>query len=165
VNLILALQPLSMRDGYEKVMARCVEDERGCWVWQGGKQGKGYGVVNYDGRAWLTHRLVYEAEKGPIPDGLQIDHLCRNRVCCNPNHLEAVTPRVNVLRGNVGKRERERTHCPKGHEYTPENTKVKKRGSRGSRSCKACEAEWQRRFRVRKPWKPKSVAMRPDYIR
>jgi hypothetical protein len=84
---------------------------------------------------------MYSAVKGAIPDGLHIDHLCRNRACCHPDHLEAVTPRENVRRGVRS----QVTHCPKGHEYTPENTKVK----RGRRNCRACEADWQRNHRVR----------------
>ena len=136
---------MTRRGAVAKVMARCAEQEGGCLVWEGARQGKGYGVVSYLGRQWLAHRLIFEAVKGAIPDGLHIDHLCRNRACCHPDHLEAVTPRENVMRGEVGERSRRTTHCPKGHEYTPENTKIK----RGARNCRACEADWQRNHRVR----------------
>lgn len=92
--------------------------DSGCWEWQAYKV-TGYGSFNYGRRPKLAHRLAYEWLVGPIPAGLQIDHLCRNRACVNPHHLEPVTQRENTLRGLRG---RLITHCPQGHEYTPENT-------------------------------------------
>ncbi|MGV7251879.1 HNH endonuclease signature motif containing protein [Mycobacterium kansasii] len=110
-----------------------------CWFWQGAVQSKGYGSVGHQGRVWSTHRLAYELLIGPIPDGLQIDHLCRNRRCCNPAHLEPVTGRVNVLRAV------RKATCARGHEYTPENTLLKKGGTQ--RNCRTCTNEWQRNRR------------------
>lgn len=110
-----------------------------CWFWQGAVQSKGYGSVGHQGRVWSTHRLAYELLIGPIPDGLQIDHLCRNRRCCNPAHLEPVTARMNLLRAV------RKESCVRGHEYTPENTIPKKGGSQ--RNCRTCANEWQRNNR------------------
>lgn len=122
-----------------------------CWEWQGTVSQGGYG------RCWVplsvaqqssmaVHRLVYEFLVGHIPDGLQLDHLCRNRVCCNPDHLEPVTPRENVMRSYAPTRFfAEQTHCSRGHEYTPENTYYRPNKPR-FRYCRAC----MRRFRREK---------------
>jgi hypothetical protein len=91
-----------------------------------------------------VHRLAYEVFVGPIPDGLQIDHLCRQRACCNPDHLEAVTCRVNLLRGDtITAREAATTHCPQGHEYTEANT-YRRPDNPIKRDCKICRRERQR---------------------
>lgn len=85
-----------------------------CWLWLGSTR-DGYGTIKVDGRVQSVHRLVY----GPIPDGLEIDHLCRRPSCCNPRHLEAVTSQVNTLRGEgPSAKAARRTHCSKGHRYT-----------------------------------------------
>jgi hypothetical protein len=90
-----------------------IDPASGCHVWQGRKNAKGYGQV---GRHGLAHRVAYEAACGPIPDGLVIDHLCRNRACCNPAHMEPVTPGENVRRGNCPPMVNARkTHCKSGH--------------------------------------------------
>lgn len=73
--------------------------ESGCWEWQGAKNSRGYGCVAVNGKSQLAHRRAFELLVGPIPPGLQIDHLCRVQTCCNPEHLEAVTPLVNKRRG------------------------------------------------------------------
>jgi len=73
----------------------------GCWVWTGSLQGGGYARIMTDGRMQPAHRVAYELKHGPIPDGLEMDHLCRVRCCVNPDHLEAVTTSVNQLRGNA----------------------------------------------------------------
>ena len=97
-------------------MARFVVKTETCWIWQG-KKDYGYGRVGMNGTHHRAHRLIYEALKGPIPEGLQLDHLCRNRSCVNPNHLEPVTGAQNCRRG-IGSK----THCKHGHEFTEENT-------------------------------------------
>ncbi|HEV2928117.1 MAG TPA: HNH endonuclease signature motif containing protein, partial [Propionibacteriaceae bacterium] len=94
-----------------------------CWPWTANRMDSGYGRYSIDGRSKLAHRISYELSVGSIPDGLQIDHLCRNKPCVNPTHLEAVTQRENLLRGDtVPARNAARTHCANGHEFTPENT-------------------------------------------
>lgn len=122
-----------------KIRARAAVSPDGCWVWLGSKS-SGYGRIAWsDGRRMVysaTHRAMWVASRGPIPDGLDLDHLCRNRACCNPDHLEPVTRRVNLLRGVTTPAARAKvTHCPRGHEYTPDNTLTSKRGQR---SCKEC---------------------------
>lgn len=123
-----------------------------CWEWTGHRNADGYGrtnVRNGDGthRKVLVHRATYEALHGPIPPGLTIDHLCRNRACCNPAHLEAVTHRVNIMRGQgVAARNAAKTHCPHGHEYDEANTSH--RG--GQRVCRTCNRDRVRRHRAAK---------------
>ena len=99
--------------------------ENGCWKWTAGQRA-GYGRFRLYGRSGplvQAHRFAYEHLIGPIPAGLQSDHLCRNRACVNPAHLEPVTPRENVLRGDgLAAREARKTHCPKGHSYDAANT-------------------------------------------
>lgn len=130
----------------ERFWNRCVpEPTSGCWLWIAGGICHGYGRFRVAGKDILTHRLTYEILIGPIPAGLQIDHLCRVQCCCNPAHLEPVTNAENTRRGLApilsAKRNRAKTHCPHGHEYTPENTLVKlsAKGTQG-RQCRLCKA-------------------------
>jgi hypothetical protein len=95
--------------------------------------------------------MAYEWLVGPIPDGFQIDHLCRVRNCVAPDHLEAVTQQENLRRGEAGANNKIKTHCPHGHEYTPENTLVNRSGSRVCVICKRVAARLSaRRVRARK---------------
>lgn len=120
-----------------------------CWVWTGAKL-KGYGQINsggHNGRALYAHRVAWEWTHGPITEaGVEnphLDHLCRVTACVNPDHLELVTCKENVRRGNAGQRCRERgaavTHCKNGHEFTEANTYryTSKNGVTG-RHCRQC---------------------------
>jgi HNH endonuclease len=118
-----------------------------CWKWGGHIPKDGYGIIYARvGSARLAHRVSYEIAKGPIPAGLQIDHLCHNRWCINPDHLEAVTPAENNRRRLV----KRKTHCPHGHEYSLSNTVITRKGSRICQICtRAGHRESQRRRRAR----------------
>lgn len=110
--------------------------DNGCWEWQGSQTTNGYGKwqrgPGHPERA--VHRIAYEHYRNTaIPKGMQLDHLCRNRLCLNPDHLEVVTPSENTLRQDHW--ERRKTHCPKGHEYNEENTRRTKQGKRVCREC------------------------------
>lgn len=117
--------------------------DSGCWEWTGHIGRNGYGQFRL-GRGHMTspHRAAYEALVGPIPEGLQLDHLCRNKSCFNPSHLEPVTGAENIRRRAAAV-----THCCRGHEFTPENTR-KERGSH--RRCKTCQRAEQAAYRARK---------------
>ena len=94
------------------------EPNSGCWLWTGSDNGKGYCQVRWNGPKVSVHILVYELLVGPVSDGLELDHLCRARRCCNPSHLEPVPHTVNILRGESPSALcAEKTHCPKGHPY------------------------------------------------
>lgn len=117
----------------------------GCWLWTGAKTSNGYGYLNTDGGRRLAHRFSYESLVGPIPAGLQLDHLCRVRHCVNPTHLEPVTQRENVLRGEgLSAANARKTHCSRGHEYTPENTYIYAEGRRHCRPCALANARARR---------------------
>lgn len=88
-----------------------IDSDTGCWNWTGSCQPNGYGRSSVGSTKWLAHRLVYTLLVGEIPCGLDLDHLCRNRRCVNPEHLEPVTRKINLLRGERANR----THCPQGH--------------------------------------------------
>lgn len=113
-----------------------------CWIWQGSVSIQGYGRFRYNGKSMQAHRASLLLNGIKLVEGLEVDHLCRNRKCVNPQHLEQVTRLVNVQRGNASAVRKEywatRTHCARGHEYTDENTR---RDNRGYRACKRCHRE------------------------
>lgn len=101
----------------EKLMENVIISEDGCFVWQGALT-SGYGSTTYNSKSWRSHRLSYTLTKGPIREGLVIDHLCRNRACINPDHLEAVPQRINVLRGDTARKD---NICKRGHKVVGDN--------------------------------------------
>lgn len=117
-----------------------------CWISDRAEAGKGYTKLGINGVTMLTHRVAYQAWRGPIPDGLIIDHLCRNRACCNPSHLEPVTYRENLMRGEtLTASEAAQTHCKRGHAFDAANTYY--RPDRHGRICRTCSADAARRRR------------------
>ena len=141
----------------ERILRLIYVTEDGCWIWTGYRNPKGYGHVRHNGRKRLIHRITYEEIRGPVPEGLELDHLCRVRECCNPRHLEAVTHAENVRRGDLaayrrgaemrGAQQRAKTHCPQGHPYSGGNLYVQ---PDGGRKCRECMREARRRYRERK---------------
>ncbi|MBE4790695.1 HNH endonuclease signature motif containing protein [Streptomyces caniscabiei] len=116
-------------------------DPTGCLVWTAARNTDGYGRFCWQGAGIPAHRFGYIALVGEIPAGLSLDHLCRVRHCVRPDHLEAVTPRENTLRGeNHVADQVHRTHCPRGHAYTEANTRVKG----GKRECRTCHNQARR---------------------
>lgn len=119
-----------------------------CWEWSGFRHPRGYGRFMDKGKGYQAHRFAYEQVIGPIPEGLQLDHLCRNRACVNPAHLEPVDNQTNTLRGEGLTAENARkTECKRGHPLVPENVYVIP--STGSRVCRRCNTDrtiaWRKR--------------------
>lgn len=128
--------------------------ESGCWEWTGAKYRNGYGAFAGPGRkTTCAHRIGYELLVGAIPDGLTLDHLCRNRACVNPDHLEPVTHRENCIRGRAL-----RTHCPQGHPYDETNTYVKQTPRGTSRECRTCHRDVERARRRRTSTRPSQAS-------
>ena len=104
--------------------------ETGCWEWTASRTNGGYGAVRMPGLANVAHRALYILLVGGVPEGLHLDHLCRNKLCVNPDHLEPVTQQENNRRAGAAK-----THCAQSHEYTEANTYRRRNGSRDCRAC------------------------------
>lgn len=122
----------------ERFWAKAVRDpETECWEWIACRNSWGYGQFDAPGFRY-AHRFAYSYLVGPIPEGLTIDHLCRNRGCVNPDHLEACRMGVNTLRGNAPTAKHARkTHCSRGHAFDEANTRITAQGHRVCRKCKA----------------------------
>jgi len=146
----------------DRLYGKAVAGRSGCIIWTGHvRKDDGYGSMGIAGRTRLVHRVAYELMVGPIPSGLVVDHTCHNRDlmcggeldclhrrCINPHHLEAVTNGENGRRSRhtlIGKNVR-KTHCPKDHEFTPENTRT---GGHGERVCRECEREYRAELSAR----------------
>lgn len=120
---------------WDKVEKRAGSLESECWIWIRCKNSGGYGSFSWRGRTRSAHVVSYDVLVGDISEGFERDHLCRDHACVNPGHLEAVTHRVNMLRGeNPPAEQAKRVKCVQGHEFTPENTYH--RGNR--RVCREC---------------------------
>lgn len=124
-----------------------VGSDASCWLWMAALTVKGYGEVSFEGRPHPAHRIVYQHLVGPIPDGQVLDHLCRVRRCVNPAHLEPVTNRENLRRGDHGNQysNEARTHCGRGHHLTADNVY----SARWWQECRACRSEATRAYRRR----------------
>jgi hypothetical protein len=135
----------SFGDPIERFWAKTISGENGCIVWKGSISTSGYGRITLNGKPKQAHRFSFEQANGPIPEGLQIDHVCRNRACVNPDHLRLVTSKQNTLANSNSPSaiNARKSHCPRGHIFTPENTSIPK--SNPHRRCKACDRERSRR--------------------
>lgn len=133
----------------ERFRSKVSQQPDGCWLWTGAKTPSGYGTLGRgrrgEGNA-LAHRVSWELAGRQVPEGLELDHLCRVRACCNPDHLEPVTRAENTRRGQLHEvlraKARRITHCPRGHAYTEDNTY---RYPNGARACRTCRRESQRK--------------------
>ncbi len=126
----------------ERFWAKVDKAESGCWNWTASLRNGGYGQFRVGDVVNLAHRFYYEHVRGPVPVGLELDHLCRNRTCVNPDHLEPVTHTENMQRAT-----RLQTHCRQGHEFRPDNLYINKRGgSRAHRVCRTCVLSGSKKY-------------------
>lgn len=140
-----------------RLLSKVVAGPQGCWVWTDYISPKGYGRFWDGSRIQLAHRVSYELHRGPITEGLQIDHLCRNRRCIRPDHLEVVTSRENWQRGNsITRALADKAMCPSGHPYNHANTRM----CQGRRYCRACD-----NLRRLKSVNPEARARQNAYLR
>lgn len=141
-----------MRPVIERFLAKISISSSGCWEWTAAINRYGYGRFDPKEKSLFAHRFIYEYYYGSISSELTIDHLCRNRACSNPLHLEQVTTKVNVLRGiGITAMNARKTHCPQGHEYDNENTYRYIFRGKHSRRCKECVKNRQEIYQLKNP--------------
>lgn len=141
-------------------MRQKISHEDGCWPWIGRINNSGYSEVWYEGASCKAHRVIYALLIGPIPSGLQLDHLCRNRRCVNPEHLEPVTSRVNTLRGvSIPAQNARKTHCVRGHLLVADNLYTTQ-----SRACRACFPVRRKANEERTRARPRGSGMEPAVL-
>jgi hypothetical protein len=128
----------------ERFLNKVARNDSGCWEWAGYRTPDGYGRFQVDSSR-LAHRVAYELFVGPIDDGMEIDHLCKNRGCVNPEHLEQVSRHENIARSDAGKHQREKLSCPQGHPYSGDNLYLT---PDGKRVCRICQRAAVRRYRA-----------------
>lgn len=132
-----------------------VRKEQDCWIWTGARHPFGHGLFMWEGKNQYVHRISWQLHKGPIPDGLYVCHTCDNPPCVNPDHLWIGTCGDNLrdmaAKGRHAKPMSKITHCPQGHEYSKDNTRITIRKDRNlavERSCKTCALERTRQWRA-----------------
>lgn len=142
-------------DPLERLLSHVIpEPNSGCWLWDAADNGRGYGVAWYNGGMKPAHRVIYALLRRPLTPDIVLDHTCRVRSCVNPDHLRECTNRENIFAAgslSPSKINSEKTHCPAGHEYNQENTRINVNGARECRRCCSRQsAEWARRKRASK---------------
>lgn len=137
----------------EPIFRQRVEKVGECWIWLGALCGSGYGATYVGRKQYATHRLAYELWIGTIPEGAHILHHCDNKLCVNPKHIYAGTPKQNAQdaarRGLLRNRNTNKTHCVRGHAFTEENTRIRVRGRKRYRDCRQCGKDRARLDRLR----------------
>ena len=140
---------------YQSIMRRLVDkvyvDANGCWIFTGSLDGTGYGQIYWNGRLHAAHRVSHELFVGPIPEGYEVDHWCLVHPCICPHHIEAVPPRINMLRSTAPAAERWRSgYCKRGHPKVEANMYYRK-DRPGETECRACQLLHNLR-RAKKNW-------------
>lgn len=144
-NAIKGRKGFQSRPIMDRLKEKFEVTENGCWNWIASKHPRGgYGMIYYEGRCQRAHRVAYQVMVGPVPEGLELDHLCHNPSCINPAHLEPVTHQENMMRGHLSNRLK--THCKFGHPFDEQNTIPI---NNGRRMCRTCNNERKRQQRAK----------------
>lgn len=150
-------QEIKMKKRDEQRFWSKVKKTHTCWIWLGIQDGRGYGRFSLKHKFYKAHRICFELVNGSIDNSLTLDHLCRNRLCVNPQHLEQVTQRENIMRSPIAPAaiNSRKTHCANGHEFTPENTYINTHSDRRyttpKRMCRTCAKMYGKNYRIKNP--------------